>query len=74
MVSFSKRAYQRQRASMYFDFLGFTFYWGRSRSGHVIPKVKTQGKRVRRKLCRVAEWARRIRNRERCRFPRCLSR
>ena len=65
MVSFSKRAYQRQRASMHFDFLGFTFYLGRSRSGHVIPKVKTQGKRVRRKLCRVAEWARRIRNRER---------
>lgn len=65
MVSFSKRAYQQQRASMHFDFLGFTLYLGWSRTGHVIPKVKTQGKRVRRKLVRVAAWAREIRHRER---------
>ncbi len=30
-----------------FDFLGFTFYWGRSRKGVPTPKVKTNGKRMR---------------------------
>lgn len=65
MVSFSKRAYQQHRAPASFDFLGFTFYWGRSRTGTVIPKVKTQGRRLRAKLVRVSVWARTIRNRER---------
>ena len=36
-----------------FDFLGFTFYWGRSRRGHPIPEVKTSGKRLRAALKRV---------------------
>ena len=40
-----------------FDFLGFTFYWGRSMSGHSIPKVKTSGKRLRASLARVRAWA-----------------
>ena len=39
-----------------FDFLGFTFYWGRSRKGYAIPKVKTSGKRLRAKLKRVTAW------------------
>jgi group II intron reverse transcriptase/maturase len=65
MVSFSKRAQQRHRTSASFDFLGFTFYWGRSRIGSVIPKVKTQGRRLRAKLVRVAAWARQVRNRDR---------
>jgi group II intron reverse transcriptase/maturase len=30
-----------------FDFLGFTFYWGRSRRGYPVPKVKTSGARLR---------------------------
>jgi RNA-directed DNA polymerase len=45
-----------------FDFLGFTFYLGRSLRGKVIPKVKTSGKRLRSKLKRVNAWAREIRN------------
>ncbi len=48
-----------------FDFLGFTFYWGRSRRGHPIPKVKTSGKRLRAALQRVQLWARAMRSRER---------
>lgn len=45
-----------------FDFLGFTFYLGRSRQGRIIPKVKTIGKRMRLKLKKVKEWARAVRN------------
>ena len=46
-----------------FDFLGFTFYWGRSRKGAPWPKVKTSGKRMRSKLKAVNTWGRSIRNR-----------
>lgn len=45
-----------------FDFLGFTHYIGRSRTGAIIPKLKTIGKRFRSKLKKVSEWARDIRN------------
>lgn len=45
-----------------FDFLGFTFYWGRSRKGAPIPKVKTSGKRMRSKLKAVNTWGRTIRS------------
>lgn len=62
LVSFSKQAYQRDRRPASFDFLGFTFYRGYSRGGIVIPKLKSEGKRLRAKLKRVSEWARRVRN------------
>jgi group II intron reverse transcriptase/maturase len=65
LVSFSKRAYQRGVKQGAFDFLGFTFYIGRSRKGAVIPKVKSSGKRLRVKLKRVNEWARQVRSRYR---------
>ena len=63
IVQFSKR---RERCGIKqdaFDFLGFTFYLGRSLKGRVIPKLKTCGKRYRSKLKRVKEWASKIRNR-----------
>lgn len=50
-----------------FDFLGFTFYWGRSRRGCSIPKVKTSGRRLRSKLKRVADWMRTVHSRMRLR-------
>jgi hypothetical protein len=59
MINFSKK--RGNKAA--FDFLGFTFYLGRSRNGNIIPKLKTIGKRFRTKLKRVNEWARDIRNR-----------
>jgi len=46
-----------------FDFLGFTFYWGRSRKGAPLPKVKTSGKRLSAKLKAVNAWGRTIRSR-----------
>jgi group II intron reverse transcriptase/maturase len=63
LVSFSKRAYRIGQKQQSFDFLGFTFYLGRSRKGTAIPKLKSCGKRIRVKLKRVNQWARMIRNR-----------
>ena len=62
LVSFNKRAYYSDNKPGVFDFLGFTFYWGRSRAGRIIPKVKTSGKRLRSKLKNVNEWGRKVRN------------
>lgn len=45
-----------------FSFLGFTFYWGKSENGYLIPKVKTEGKRLRSKLKNVNQWAKAIRH------------
>jgi hypothetical protein len=64
-VSFSKIAYRRGIRQEVFDFLGFTFYWGRSSQGAIITKVKTSGKRMRAKLKRVNIWCRAVRNRYR---------
>ena len=63
LVSFSKVEVRKGHKQGAFDFLGFTFYLGRSRKGNVIPKVKTSGKRLRSKLKKVNLWARHIRNR-----------
>jgi len=58
MVRFNRK--ESQATS--FNFLGFTFYWGQSRGGRKIPKVKTEGKRLRAKLQKVNEWARSVRH------------
>lgn len=41
-----------------FNFLGFTFYWAYSKKKLVIPKLKTEGKRLREKLKKINQWAR----------------
>lgn len=63
MVAFSRKKVQEGIPQGTFDFLGFTFYWGKTRKGIVIPKVKTSGKTLRNKLVKVGTWAKRIRNR-----------
>ena len=63
MVSFARPLAGRNGGTA-FDFLGFTFYWGRSLSGHSIPKVKTSGKRLRASLTRVRAWASTVRSRQ----------
>ncbi len=62
LVAFSRQGQRRGNPQGAFDFLGFTFYRGRSRRGKIIPKLKTSGKRLRAKLKRVGEWAKRVRN------------
>jgi RNA-directed DNA polymerase len=64
MVNFSKRKTQQGIKQEVFDFLGFTFYLGRSMQGRIIPKLKTCGKRYRSKLNKVKDWAQKIRNQE----------
>jgi RNA-directed DNA polymerase len=62
MVSFSKKKAALGIAQGTFDFLGFTFYLGKSRRGHYIPKLKTVRKRLRNKLKNVKEWVKRERH------------
>ena len=56
LIAFDKRAAAKGVKQGTFDFLGFTFYWGKSRSGWVVPKLKTRAKTMRIKLKRVKEW------------------
>jgi RNA-directed DNA polymerase len=58
MVPFSKRDATKGIKQGTFDFLGFTFYLGKSRGGRVVPKLKTVRKRLRNKLSKVKEWIR----------------
>jgi RNA-directed DNA polymerase len=46
------------RRATTFDFLGFTHYWGRARSGHWTPRVKTRKARLRRIIVTVNDWFR----------------
>lgn len=41
-----------------FDFLGFTFYWGQSRKGNWVIRLKTAAKRLKRTITRIGAWAR----------------
>jgi group II intron reverse transcriptase/maturase len=41
-----------------FDFLGFTYYWGRSLQGYFVIKKKTASKRLRRFLKTMWNWCR----------------
>jgi len=46
-----------------FDFLGFTLYWRRSRSGWWVPSLKTRKARLRRAITAVADFCRSHRHR-----------
>ena len=62
MVPFSKSKTAKGERQGSFDFLGFTFYWGKSLHGHIVPKLKTVRKRLRGKLVKVKEWVKSYRN------------
>jgi len=63
LVNFSKSKFRRGERQGTFGFLGFTFYLAKSRKGLCVPKVSTDRKRIRSKLKKVSEWARKVRNR-----------
>lgn len=67
LLAFGKRlAWQqlgRGQRPATFDYLGFTHYWGRSRTGKVRLKRKTSKKRLRRALTAINQWLREHRNR-----------
>ena len=50
------------RGGSAFDFLGFTHYWGKSRRGKWVVKVKTAKDRYNRSLKRIAQWCRKNRH------------
>jgi hypothetical protein len=56
-----------------FDLLGFTHYWGHSRSGHWVVKRKTSKTRLNRGLKALAEWLRKDRHRATAEQHRTLS-
>lgn len=62
LVKFSGRKQNRNEKQETFDFLGFTIYWGKTKKGGYLIKLKTNGKRFRSKLKKVNDWARTIRN------------
>ena len=63
LVNFSREAYIRQKGKQEnFDFLGFNFYWGKTRSGRPVPKIRTSSKRMKSKLQKVTTWAKDIKN------------
>lgn len=55
-VSFNKRDERSGTKQEMFDFLGFTFYLGRTRKGIVIPKVRTKKKSFKNKLQNAKQW------------------
>ena len=62
MVPFSRRKAARGERQGTFDFLGFTFYYGKSRNGYTVPKLRTVRKRLKSKLGKVKEWIQSKRN------------
>lgn len=62
VVSFSKTQARVGIQQGHFDFLGFTFYLGKSKRGFWIPKLKTAKKRFVTKLKRVTEWTKSNKN------------
>lgn len=63
-VPFDKRLVAQGIEQGTFDFLGFTFYWGRARSGRVIPKLRTKAKTMRAKLNKVKEWIKGVKDKK----------
>jgi RNA-directed DNA polymerase len=64
LVRFDKRKASAGITQDTFDFLGFTFYWGKSLSGWTIPKLMTRSKTIKAKLKKMKEWVKDIKSKE----------
>lgn len=62
LVAFNKTKARLGIRQETFDFLGFTFYWGKSRGMRIIPKLKTRCKTIKAKLKKVKEWVKKERH------------
>jgi group II intron reverse transcriptase/maturase len=66
LISFGRyareNAYRNGKKPQEFDFLGFTFYCGKTRNGYFKVKRKTSRKKLRQSLLRFTDWLRRFRN------------
>jgi len=63
-IPFDKRLVAQGIEQGTFDFLSFTFYWGKARSGRFVPKLKTKAKTMKIKLNKVKEWIKGIKDRK----------
>lgn len=61
-IPFDKRLVAQGIEQGTFDFLGFTFYWGKARSGRIVPKLKTKAKTMRAKLNKAKEWIKEVKD------------
>lgn len=59
IVEFNRHRLKESKA---FVFLGFDFYWSRTRRGYVTLKRRTSGKKFRLSLGNITDWLRRNRN------------
>ena len=57
-----ENAHRNEAKPQDFDFLGFTFYCGKTRYGHFKVKRKTSRKKLQQSLSNFADWLRRFRN------------
>jgi RNA-directed DNA polymerase len=62
MVCFDKEKAKQGIVQDSFDFLGFKFYYGKSRFGKIVPKLKTKPKALSSKLKKITSWFKEIRN------------
>jgi group II intron reverse transcriptase/maturase len=62
MVQFSKPYWKQGKGPGNFAFLGFTHYWGKTRTGGWTIKRKTMGKRLCRFLNGITEWCKKNRH------------
>ncbi len=62
MVNFDKEKAIKGIIQGTFEFLGFKFYYGKSRLGRIVPKLKTKPKAINSKLKKVNLWFKEIRN------------
>jgi len=58
LVDFCSPKWRKTGTPEVFSFLGFTFYWGRSRRNFWIVKVKTAKDRLSRAIKRAGQWCR----------------
>jgi len=63
LVDFRPPARDRSGQRETFSFLGFTYYWGLSVKGHGTVRLKTDRKRLSRKLNETGQWCRENRHR-----------
>jgi len=61
-IPFDKRLVAQGVEQGTFDFLGFTFYWGKAKSGRIVPKLMTKAKTMKAKLKKVKEWIKEVKN------------
>ena len=62
LVPFGKPTATWEHRNGTFDFLGFTHYWGKTRSGHGVIKRKTSKKKLNRAIKQIWLWCRQNRH------------